>query len=153
MALMTSSSVTSSAVPAKLVSRRSIRMARSLSALPRNAPISCRRSVSLRGRKSIDVLLPEKRTTTACVPLGLARRSAGKAHSTLCRQLGQQEIDATVDAFIEAVGLQEIAAAEQEVVDLLLRKSDTQGVARFGQGDVNDQPGPMLARHDFKRHA
>src|SRR5439155_18792097 len=47
----------------KLVSRRSMRMQRSCSALPRNAVISCRRSVSLSGRKSIDVLPSRKRDT------------------------------------------------------------------------------------------
>src|ERR1700730_10822494 len=58
MAEITSSSVISSAIPAKLVSRRSIRIARFFSALPRNAPTNCRRSVSFNGRKSIRVLLP-----------------------------------------------------------------------------------------------
>src|SRR5579884_1590837 len=53
MAVITSSSGASSAVPAKVVSRRSVRMARSDAALPRRAVRSWARSVSLRGRKSI----------------------------------------------------------------------------------------------------
>src|SRR5438874_6228305 len=53
MALITSSSGTSSAVPAKLVSLRSISRASPRSALPRSAVINCRRSVSLSGRKSM----------------------------------------------------------------------------------------------------
>src|SRR5579871_6084757 len=51
--LMTSSSVTSCVVSRKDVSRRSIRIAEPLSALPRNAANNCLRSVASRGRKSI----------------------------------------------------------------------------------------------------
>src|SRR5271170_6411100 len=57
MAEMTSSSLTSSAAPTKEVSRRSMRMARLSSALPRRALMSFCRSSVVTVRKSMRVLL------------------------------------------------------------------------------------------------
>src|SRR5260370_42160175 len=95
MAEITSSSVTSSVVPAKLVSRRSIRIAWLLSALPRRAVTSWRRSVSLRGRKSIDVLLRSRKGPLTSPSVG---KAIGAASSILGGQLGQEQVDALVDA-------------------------------------------------------
>ena len=62
IAEMTSSSVTSSVVPANVVSRWSMRIALLLSALPRKALIKLRRSVSLSGRKSMGLPLPAEKS-------------------------------------------------------------------------------------------
>src|SRR5262245_43044772 len=111
---MTSSSGTSSLLPRKLVSRRYMRITRSLSTLPRNELISCRRSVSVSGRKSIrpspfqnrNSLLPQGRLSASCSSTWVA----------LGRELGQQEINAPVDlACIVGIGLEVFSAAHQDV--------------------------------------
>src|SRR6516165_2750267 len=106
MALMTSSSVTSSAVPRKLVSRRSIRMARSLSALPRKALTSCRRSRSLRGRKSMAYsFLRKKRTRDLDSGPG--------------RQLGRQQEHGPVHRLLAGIDLEQVAGPFDVITDLL----------------------------------
>src|SRR3954454_23825529 len=103
MAEMTSSSVTSSAVPAKLVVRRSMRMARSLSALPRKALMSWRRSTSLRGRKSMALLPSGEKETGLPKPL------------TLSREFREEQIHATIQPLLFGVHAQHIIAPQQEV--------------------------------------
>src|SRR5438132_13852845 len=110
MALMTSSSGTSSTEPRKLVSRRSMRMARSLSALPRNAVISCRRSVSFKGRKSIDVLLS---------------RVPEKHHRSRLRcQFRKQEVNALVHSVLVGISRQELLSAAHVIANLVLLQQD-----------------------------
>src|SRR6516225_11486089 len=121
MAEITSSSVTSSAVPRKLVSRRSMRMARSLSALPRNALMSCRRSVSLRGRKSMDVLPSENGTTKT----GWLARG---------RQLRQDEVDATVYLGLVRLNLEQLPLAHQVVAHLFILHDQAEPLAGPRQG-------------------
>src|ERR1700691_2011279 len=118
MALMTSSSGTSSTVPRKLVSRRSMRMARLPSALPRSELISCRRSTSLSGRKSIDVLLSRYR------PARPPKDGRNHDLSRQSRQFSQQKVDALIDACFRDVGRHYLAAAFQHIRDLVLFKED-----------------------------
>src|SRR5690348_14100065 len=121
MAEITSSSVTSSEVPAKLVSRRSIRIARLLSALPRRAVTSWRRSVSLRGRKSIDVLLLSKKGPVISPSVGKALGAA----SVLGGQLGQEEINALVDAARRTIDGEHLAPTEDIIPDILRPEQHT----------------------------
>src|ERR1700733_7088331 len=107
MALMTSSSVTSSLAPWNVVSRRSIRMARSLSALPRRALISARRSVSLRGRKSMVALLPDQKNP--------GRARARPPRSGPGRQLGEQQVHPAVETSVGVVHLEDLALADEVV--------------------------------------
>src|SRR5262249_42004138 len=115
MALMTSSSGTSSAVPAKEVSRRFMRMARALSAVPRSALISCRRSVSLRGRKSmVDSPLRGTRRTI--------RLRSGPESAHPLRTAGQfreQQVHAAVHVVVVQADGQQVVAPHDEVADLL----------------------------------
>src|SRR5436305_13510241 len=115
MAEITSSSVTSSVVPAKLVSRRSIRMVRLLSALPRRAWISCLRSVSLRGRKSIGDSSYRKGTYN--FP-SVGKSFPGVRLSDLGGQLGHQEIDSLVDALRRAVDGKDLSPTKHVVTDI-----------------------------------
>src|SRR6516162_45066 len=128
MALMTSSSVTSSAVPAKEVSRRSIRMARSLSALLRRALISWRRSVSLRGRKSME-------TSPSQIEKTLPRMGNRNPRvSGPGRQLGEQEVDAAVHQVVVMLDFQHLAAGCQVEAYPLGPHHHTDGRAALGQG-------------------
>src|SRR5579884_3090323 len=112
MAEITSSSVTSSMVPAKEVSRRSIRIALSLSALPRRALISCRRSESFRGRKS---MIGSPHDTGDCGPAagrnGLASGPGG--------QLREQEVDAPVQQLVVVIDLEHLTAPFEVVTHSL----------------------------------
>src|SRR5947209_5953781 len=114
MAVITSSSVTSSAVPTNDVLRRSSRMARSLSALPRSALMSWRRSVSFRGRKSMDVLPSVKKAK---------RKSRWLARG---RQLCQNEVNAAIHLGFLHVNLQQVTVADQVVAHLFVLQDQSQ---------------------------
>src|SRR5580692_3155615 len=116
MALMTSSSGTSSAPPAKLVSRRFRRMARSLSALPRRALMSCRRSRSFRGRKSMDSTpLRETKKTRRLRPAAEIL-----SPSFAAGQLREKPVHAAVHPVVVDIDRERLAAAQDAVEDLFL---------------------------------
>src|SRR5437763_7392589 len=107
MALMTSSSVTSSSVVRKLVSRRSMRMAVPRSAFPRKAVISERRSVSLRGRKSMIVS-----------PFLARNRTEPKTDLVAGGKLGQKQVKPLIDPDFADVGGERFAVVDQIVPNL-----------------------------------
>src|SRR5438552_3185012 len=113
---MTSSSVTSSVVPMKLVSRRSISRAVVESALPRNAPMSCCRSVLVSGRKSMMNSSLENENETYHQPDSAATIGTRAVSSiAVAGQLGQQLVDAAVDPWLVQVGRQRLAVPQQEI--------------------------------------
>src|SRR4051812_40068631 len=104
-------------------------MARSLSALPRRALINCRRSVSLSGRKSIDVLLPENRASG----IGTAGNRASSPSLVGC-QRREQLVHSAVHSFFRNVGGEQLAIADHIVPGLLSPDNYTDSSARFCQG-------------------
>src|SRR5262249_49806560 len=149
MALMTSSSVTSSAVPRKEVSRRSMRMARSLSALPRRALMRARRSVSLRGRKSLVRLL----TSIKGLETVSLRSWAGRSTLGRGRQFRQQQVDAAVKAGVGVVHFVHFAALDDVKAHFLGPYQHPDGVAGGRQGDRQHQAGAELVLDDLEADA
>src|SRR6516225_5192379 len=149
---MTSSSVTSSVVPAKEVSRRSVRMARSPSALPRRALISCCRSLSLSGRKSIAFSLPFEITWAIFQtprledsPWGLQfSQTPGQVFepwglALFSREFRQHQIYSLVHLAGVGINFHQIIAADQDIACIVLFQNQTKPGERLCQWQLDRQ--------------
>src|SRR6516225_8707623 len=153
MAEITSSSVTSSAVPRKLVSRRSMRMARSLSALPRKALINCRRSVSLRGRKSMDSSPSQYEAPSTAEGVDKIRRPQGRhTHLRPRRQLREQQVNPSVHAVVVVLDFEQFPATDEIVTHLLGPDQHLNGIAGFGKRQGKEQTRPPLVGNHLEAH-
>src|SRR5262249_7072282 len=129
-------------VPTKLVSRRSMSRTRLLSALPRNAVISCRRSVSLRGRKSIrSYSLPLKVTV------------AQTSQSAFGCQFRQEKVNAAIDPFFLRVYSEKLLTARDEVTNVPPFQHHRHLVSGFRQRDVHGEGRSVTAGDHFESHA
>src|SRR5271170_4128872 len=116
MALMTSSSGTSSALPAKLVSRRSSNRTRPCSALPRRALTSCLRSISFRGRKSMTTSSKGDRNKKVGEKVQVER--VDDPFRLRC-QFRQHHKHTAIDSVVAKVGGQRAIRSDQQVANFL----------------------------------